>query len=106
MHEKGQRITVIFEGRDAAGKGGAIRETLIYTHTAAAPWHVIRAYDKRRARLAVIRQILSQYEYPEKDPKLASAPDPAISGWPEACIDQGDDAQTGLSSRQFASSLG
>lgn len=70
----------------------AIRETLTRTHTATAPWHVIRADDKRRARLAVIRQILSQYEYPEKDPNLASAPDPAISGGPEAWTDQGDNA--------------
>lgn len=92
VRETGQLIAAIFKGRDAAGKGGAIRETLTRTHTAPAPWHVIRADDKRRARLAVIRQILSQYEYPEKDSNLASAPDPAISGGPEAWTDQGDNA--------------
>jgi polyphosphate kinase 2 (PPK2 family) len=69
-----------------------VRETLTRTHTATAPWHVIRADEKRRARLAVIRQILSQYDYPEKDPNLASAPDPAISVGPEAWTDQGDNA--------------
>jgi len=65
---------------------------MVVEENATAPWHVIRAYDKRRARLAVIRQILSQYDYPEKDPNLASAPDPAISGGPEAWTDQGDNA--------------
>ena len=33
----------------------AIRETLTRTHTAHAPWTVVRADDKRRARLAAIR---------------------------------------------------
>lgn len=70
----------------------AIRETLARTHTPSAPWHVIRSDDKRRARLAVIRQILNQYDYPQKDPKLASAPDPAISGGPDIWTDRGDDA--------------
>jgi len=61
----------------------AIRETFNRTHNVASPWVVIRSDDKRRARLAAIRSILSQLDYDGKDRKLVSAPDRLISGGPE-----------------------
>jgi len=39
-----------------------------FTHTQTAPWTVIAANDKRRARLAVIQSILHAADYPGKDP--------------------------------------
>lgn len=45
-------------------------EMLLKTHTAAAPWHVVRADNKRLARLNLIRDILSRLEYADKDRAL------------------------------------
>ncbi|MEM9755159.1 MAG: polyphosphate kinase 2 [Pseudomonadota bacterium] len=70
----------------------AIAETLSLGHSLHAPWTVIRADDKRRARLAVIRAILSGAEYPGKDAAVAAAPDPAICGGPEMWSNGGGDA--------------
>ncbi len=69
----------------------AIKETLTRTHTGAAPWTVVRSDDKRRARLAVIRRILSMLDYTGKDHDLVGAPDPAICGGPEIWADAGPD---------------
>ncbi|MCU4651923.1 polyphosphate kinase 2 [Roseibacterium sp. SDUM158016] len=65
----------------------AIAETLALGHTAHAPWTVIRADDKRRARLAVIRAILAPLEYDGKDDAVVGRPDPAICGGPEMWAD-------------------
>jgi polyphosphate kinase 2 len=62
----------------------AINETLDRTHTQAAPWTVIRADDKRRARVNAIRSVLLPLSYAGKsaasigdlDPKIAGAPTP------------------------------
>ena len=50
------------------------------THTDAAPWTVVRANDKRRARLSAMRAVLSRIDYAGKDPAIAKAPDPKIVG--------------------------
>jgi len=65
----------------------AIGETLALGHSAHAPWTVIRADDKRRARLAVIRAILHKLEYDGKDRALVGSPDPSICGGPELWAD-------------------
>ena len=65
----------------------AIGETLALGHTAHAPWTVIRADDKRRARLAVIRAILAPVDYPGKKAEVVGAPDPMICGGPEMWSD-------------------
>ncbi len=65
----------------------AIAETLALGHTAHAPWTVIRADDKRRARLAVIRAILAPIDYDGKDADIVGRPDPAICGGPEMWAD-------------------
>jgi polyphosphate kinase len=61
----------------------AIAETLTGSHTPIAPWTVIRADDKYRARLAAIRVILGALDYTGKDEKLVGKPDPDICGGPE-----------------------
>ena len=60
----------------------AIGETFARTHTGVAPWTVIRSDDKRRARLAAIRTILSAIPYESRDEALL-ARDTAIAGGPE-----------------------
>ena len=42
-----------------------------------APWFIVRSDDKRQARLALIRHMLSRHEYDQKDHRLA-LPDPAL----------------------------
>jgi len=49
-----------------------------YTDTADAPWTVIRSNDKKRARLNCMRHFLSQLDYPDKDPEVATPADPQI----------------------------
>ena len=57
-------------------------ETLTLTHTQAAPWTVIRSDDKRRARLAAIRTVLSGLDYDGKDAKALGQVDGKICGGP------------------------
>ena len=59
----------------------AIRETLARSHTAAAPWTVIRSDDKYRARLAAIRAVLSRFGDGAR--REAALPDPRIAGGPD-----------------------
>jgi polyphosphate kinase len=49
-----------------------------YTDTADAPWTVIRSNDKKRARLNCMKHFLSQLDYPDKDPEVATPVDPLI----------------------------
>ncbi len=65
----------------------SIAETLALGHSAHAPWTVIRSDDKRRARLAVIRTILTGLDYAGKDKALIDRPDPSICGGPEMWAD-------------------
>ena len=62
----------------------AIEETFALTHAPEAPWTVIRADDKRRARLAALRAVLAAVDYPGKDPEALGAADPRIAGPPGA----------------------
>jgi len=61
----------------------AIGETFAATHTVAAPWRVIRSDDKRRARIAALRAVLSSIPYKGRDDKIAAPPDPLICGGPD-----------------------
>jgi len=61
----------------------AIAETLIRTHTARAPWICLRADDKRRTRLNLIRAVLTPVDYARKDARAVGALDPKIVGGPE-----------------------
>jgi len=51
-----------------------------YTHTADAPWTIVKSNDKKRARLEAMRHFLYTLDYPDKDHSLAFAPDPLIVG--------------------------
>ena len=51
---------------------------LLRTHTAVAPWHIVRADDKRLARLNLIRDVLSRLPYAGKKNKLVQ-PDTNIA---------------------------
>ena len=50
---------------------------LSLTHTQLAPWHVVRADDKKKARLAIIRHLLREVA-PKKIAAKVDAPDPKL----------------------------
>lgn len=56
----------------------AARDAMIGASQAPAPWTVVLANDKMRARLGVIRQILAQIPYDGRSDRLVGIPDPAI----------------------------
>ncbi len=56
----------------------ARNDMLLHTSFDAAPWHIVRANDKKEARLNVIRHILSKIECPEKDLHLAQPDDDIV----------------------------
>jgi polyphosphate kinase 2 len=57
------------------------RDTMIArTHKAFAPWTVVHANDKRRARLAAIRRILLTLPYADRDMEAIGPEDPKIIG--------------------------
>ena len=51
-----------------------------YTDTADAPWTVIKSDCKKRARINVMRFLLSNLDYPNKNSKVVTPPDPLIVG--------------------------
>ena len=56
----------------------AARDTMLArTHTAIAPWHVVRADDKKQARLAIMRHVLRSVAPPGVAAEM-DAPDPAV----------------------------
>ncbi len=57
-------------------------EMFAASHQAAAPWSVVRANDKRRARLNIIRHVLATLDYPGKDANVVRKPDPLILNGP------------------------
>lgn len=61
----------------------AIAETFRASHSAIAPWTVIRGDDKYRARLTAIRAILGALDYDGKDTEIVGTVDPKICGGPE-----------------------
>ncbi len=49
------------------------------THTTYCPWIIVKANDKKTARLESMRYVLSQFDYPEKNKALTTLlPDPNI----------------------------
>ena len=61
----------------------AITETLERSHSAHAPWTVIRSDDKRRARVEAIRRVLLALNYDRKHAKALGSPDPQVCGGPD-----------------------
>lgn len=60
----------------------AIAETLAKSHTKHAPWTVIRADDKDRARIAAIQTVLNAVDYHRKDKDAIGKVDGKICGGP------------------------
>ncbi len=60
----------------------AIAEMFTRTHSGASPWNVVRSDDKRRARIAAMRLVLSQLDYDGKNPNAVQPPDPLVCGDP------------------------
>lgn len=58
------------------------------THTDHAPWTIVRANDKRRARLEVIRKLLMSLPYDDRELDVIGTPDPGIIGYGSAFLDQ------------------
>ena len=50
------------------------------THTEHAPWTVVKANDKRRSRIEVIRHVLRSIDYTGRDVDAVGKPDPKIIG--------------------------
>ena len=61
----------------------AIRKNFEHTHHESGPWCVVRSDDKKRARLSVIRQILSRFQYDFKNEEVVNEIDSQISGGPD-----------------------
>lgn len=57
------------------------------THAEHAPWTVIRANDKRRARIEAIRKVLVSIDYAGRNKKAIGEPDPLIVGAGPAMLD-------------------
>lgn len=66
------------------------KSMFLATDTPLAPWTVVRSDDKKRARLASMRFVLSQLDYPDKNVDVIGTPDPRIIGGKEV-IYMGDD---------------
>jgi len=80
---------------------GAKNEIFRRTHSAHAPWTVVKSNDKKRARLAAIRSLLVQFDYHDKDYEVVGTPDPLLVGGPEQLSEIGahelaDPAAAGL----------
>ena len=61
-----------------------------YTDTADAPWTVIKSDCKKRARLNAMRFVLNALDYPNKDKKVATPPDPLIVGSAKNIYEMGE----------------
>jgi polyphosphate kinase 2 len=60
------------------------------TDTAISPWTVVKSNDKKRARLEAMRHVLSQFDYPRRDPRVVGAPDSLIVGPASEVFEQGE----------------
>jgi polyphosphate kinase len=61
-----------------------------YTDTADAPWVIVKSDDKKRARLNCLQHFLSSLDYPNKDRKFVSGPDPLIVGSTRHIVSQAE----------------
>jgi polyphosphate kinase len=61
-----------------------------YTHTADAPWTLIKSNDKKRARLAAMRHVLTRFDYDNKDEEIVGTPDPLIVGSASELFEEGE----------------
>ena len=70
--------SIDMESRDKWDDYTEAKEAMFFhTHTADAPWTVIKSDDKKRARINCVRHFLQSLDYPGRDPDL-TPPDPKI----------------------------
>ncbi|WP_248802490.1 polyphosphate kinase 2 [Pseudomonas sp. MWU13-2100] len=62
-------------------------EMLVQTHTAVSPWRIVRADNKRLARLNLIRDILSQLDYKGKNHKLVKPDRDIVFEFRPECVE-------------------
>jgi polyphosphate kinase 2 (PPK2 family) len=77
VREGGRRVVILFEGRDAAGKGGSIKRFTENLNPRGGSV-VALTEPKRRARLEAIRAVLHALDDDHKDTDVAHAPDPRV----------------------------
>lgn len=69
-------------------------DMFLHTHSAHAPWTVVRSNDKKRGRVSAMRHVLSLFPYDERDDDVVGGPDPLIVGPPDVvAADAGEDAR-------------
>ena len=69
----------------------AREDMFFHTDTHFAPWTVVKANDKRRARLEAIKWVLSAFNYTDKDRSVVGETDPLIIGSPRDIYDSGEE---------------
>ncbi len=67
----------------------ARNEMLARTHSDDLPWYVVRADDKKLARLRVIRHLMSRVDCPDKDKHLAEPDLEIVFGYAEEHLQSG-----------------
>ena len=67
----------------------ARNEMLKRTHSAFAPWHIVRADDKRAARLNLIRDLLNRLHYGGKNKRRVRPDSQIVFEFDEACLRRG-----------------
>ena len=64
-------------------------EMLRRTHSAFAPWRIVRADDKKSARINVMRDVLNRLHYKGKDEKRITPDTRVVFEFDEACLGDG-----------------
>jgi polyphosphate kinase 2 (PPK2 family) len=67
----------------------ARNEMFARTHNVVAPWTLVRADDKKLARVSVIKDILTRLEYDGKDEKITLPNPDVVFGYHEDCLKKG-----------------
>lgn len=67
----------------------ARNEMFVRTHTADAPWTVVRADDKMLARISVIKDILTRLHYDGKDERITQPNPDVVFSYHDACFKTG-----------------
>jgi hypothetical protein len=57
------------------------------THSAHAPWTIVKSNDKRRGRLESMRFVLGKFDYPGKNQDVVGTADPLLVGPPETVLE-------------------
>jgi polyphosphate kinase 2 len=67
----------------------ARNEMLLRSHTTVAPWTIVRANEKRVARLNVIKDLLGRLHYADKDEPLVQPDRQIVFPYDPSCVENG-----------------